>query len=194
MNKLSLIRKLTPVIIIVLLLFTLAPAAIQATSGTVSVSVTSSPNPSYAGQEVLLTATVEVDFTSPPPGTFSVPHVTGTVTFFDGATPIGTATLGSGTDGFGVDNPEVGGPSILRGTAVLTVDNLIAGSHNITGTYSGNYPSNTSPPYNQQVIAVVGVGGEVAQIDTFSLLIPWLVLGGAVSALGMLLVTRKAGR
>ena len=82
--------------------------------------VTDSPNPSVFGQTVTLSATVSA--TSPGDGT-----PTGTVTFLDGATTLGTATLAGGSAGFT--------------TAALTLDN-----NSVTVTYAGdgNFTGNTS--------------------------------------------------
>jgi len=63
-------------------------------------SLSSSQNPSSAGQPVTFTATVS-GFTP-----------TGTVTFFDGGTPIGTATLTGGTASFTTSSLSVGNHSI----------------------------------------------------------------------------------
>jgi len=63
-------------------------------------SLSSSQNPSSAGQPVTFTATVS-GFTP-----------TGTVTFFDGGTPIGTATLTVGTASFTTSSLSVGNHSI----------------------------------------------------------------------------------
>ena len=63
-------------------------------------SLSSSPNPSSAGQPVTFTATVTG---------FSP---TGTVTFFDGGTQIGTATLTGGTASFTTSSLSVGSHSI----------------------------------------------------------------------------------
>jgi hypothetical protein len=73
-------------------------------------------------QPYRLTASVGVD----APGA-GVP--TGTVTFFDGATPIGTAPLSSGT-------------------AALTVNGTAPGAHAITARYDGtpNFAASTSSP------------------------------------------------
>ena len=73
-------------------------------------SVTSSLNPAAYGQPVILTATVSV--TAPGGGT-----PTGTVTFFDGTTSLGTAP---------VSKPKI------------TVKTLAVGSHSITAVYNGN--------------------------------------------------------
>ena len=70
-----------------------------------------SPNPASAGQLVTLTATV-----SPTPT--GVP--TGTVSFYNGATLLGTATANS------------------SGVAFLTISNLALGSNLISAVYSGN--------------------------------------------------------
>jgi len=74
-------------------------------------TVVSSANPSMGGQAVTFTATVAAS--GGPP--------TGTVTFYDGGTPIGS------------------GPVTLSGvTAAVTVTNLVAGGHTITAVYSGD--------------------------------------------------------
>ena len=90
-----------------------------------TITLSSSPNPSFGGQEVTLTAMVA------SPG--SVPS--GTVTFFDGTTPLGTATL---TDG---------------GVATITVSSLLVGSHAISAQYSGD--NVLSPSTSTVVIQVV---------------------------------------
>src|SRR5260221_551174 len=77
-----------------------------------SVAVTSSTNPSLLGQAVALTATV-----SPASGSGTP---TGTVTFRDGTTPLGTAPLNS------------------SGSATLTASALAVAAHPITATYSGD--------------------------------------------------------
>jgi hypothetical protein len=80
------------------------------TTTTLSVS----PNPALVGQTVTLTATVS-------------PSATGSVSFFDGGTFIGSA-------------------SIFNGTAVLTSSFFSAGNHSLTAVYSGNntFASSTS--------------------------------------------------
>jgi MBG domain (YGX type)/Bacterial Ig-like domain (group 3) len=79
-----------------------------------SVTLTALPNPVASGHEVTLTATV-------PAG------ATGTVTFDDGTTVLGTVT-------------------IVGTTATLVVSTLTVGSHTITAVYSGdtNFTSATS--------------------------------------------------
>ncbi|KUN75600.1 hypothetical protein AQJ66_35610 [Streptomyces bungoensis] len=90
-------------------------------------ALTSSPDPSVLGQPKVLTAAVSA--VAPGGGT-----PTGTVTFFDGATPIGSALLSGGI-------------------ATLTVSNLGVGSHPLTATYGGstNYNGSTSPVDPQTV-------------------------------------------
>jgi len=74
-------------------------------------TLTSSPNPSVFGQSVTLTATV-----NPTSGTGTP---TGTVTFYAGATPLGSATLASNK-------------------AALSAAAIPVGSQAITAVYSGN--------------------------------------------------------
>jgi hypothetical protein len=76
-------------------------------------SLTASPNPSVFGQSVTFTATVSVV----APGT-GIP--TGTVTFEDGSTTLGTGMLNAG------------------GVATFSTNTLGAGSHSITAVYGGD--------------------------------------------------------
>jgi len=73
-------------------------------------TLTSSQNPSNAGQPVTLTASVAPQFT----GT-----VTGSVTFYDGTTTLKIVSLSNGL-------------------AKFTTSKLISGMHNITATYNGS--------------------------------------------------------
>jgi hypothetical protein len=88
-----------------------------------STALTSSLNPSAFGQAVTFTATV----------TGATP--TGTVTFKDGATVIGTGTLNG------------------AGVATFTISSLAVGNHSITATYNGdtNNPPSTSAVLTQSV-------------------------------------------
>jgi uncharacterized delta-60 repeat protein len=97
----------------------------QATTTTLS----SSLNPSASGQQVTFTAAV----------TGATP--TGTVTFFDGASPLGAPV------------------ALAAGSASLSVSSLSAGSHSITARYSGdaNNAESTSSPLTQQVNASLPV-------------------------------------
>src|SRR5262249_60749137 len=83
-------------------LATTSAAVIQAVNqGNTSTSLTSTPNPSNAGQIVTLTA--KVSATAPATG---VP--TGTMTFRDGTTVLGTATLVNGSASFSISTLCVG--------------------------------------------------------------------------------------
>ena len=90
-----------------------------------STTLTSSPNPSTFGQAVTFAATVT--------GSGGTPS--GTVTFKEGATTLGTGTL-SGS-----------------GVATLTIPMLSVGSHSITAAYGGdsNFFGSTSSALNQIV-------------------------------------------
>jgi len=92
-----------------------------------STSLTSSPNPSGPGDTVTLTATVSGSGTPGP---------TGSVTFADGATTLGSAPL-SGS------------------TATYPVSTLAAGTHSLTAVYDGDTAnaSSTSPVHTQTVNA-----------------------------------------
>jgi hypothetical protein len=89
-----------------------------------STTLTSSLNPSQAGQAVTFTATASSGGGTP----------TGTVTFKDGATVLGTAALSGGI-------------------ATLTTASLTAGSHTITAVYGGSssQAASTSSPLIQVV-------------------------------------------
>jgi hypothetical protein len=83
-------------------------------TGGTFVNLDSSANPSTAGQAVTFTATVSHSF-----NVTGQPLPAGSVTFKDGSTVIGKASL-------------------ISGTASLPVSSLSAGSHSITATYEGN--------------------------------------------------------
>ncbi len=90
---------------------------------TTTVALTSNQNPNGLGLPVTFTATVD-------------PAATGTITFFDGATALGTVPIGGGSAQF--------------------TTTLVAGTHTITARYSGdaNFLPATSPPLLQAVNAV----------------------------------------
>jgi hypothetical protein len=92
------------------------------------VTLTSSLNPSNFGQSVTFTATV----TGVSP--------TGTVTFTDGATVLGTAALNS------------------NGQATFTTSSLTVGSHAITAVYSGD--TNNAAGTSAALTQVVGVPAD----------------------------------
>lgn len=91
---------------------------------TTATALVSSQNPSTAGQAVTFTATVT--------GPGGVP--TGSVTFNDAGTAIGTAVLAGGT-------------------ATFSTSSLVAGTHPITASYGGSavYQASTSPTLTQTV-------------------------------------------
>lgn len=86
----------------------------------------SSPNPSTFGQAVTFTATVTHQGAGTP---------TGTVSFFDGTTNLGSSSL-NGT-----------------GVATLTTSALMAATHNVSAVYNGdaNFAPSTSPMLQQNV-------------------------------------------
>jgi len=88
-------------------------------------TLTSAPNPSAKGQSVTLTAVVVPTQNGTP---------TGTVTFYDGATALGTVALSADK-------------------AVLKFAKLAVGSHSLTAAYSGDaiFQPSTSPVVTQAV-------------------------------------------
>lgn len=105
-------------------------ATVTVSQGTVTVGLTSQPNPSGVGQAVVFTATV-----SPVAPSLLAP--TGTVEFFNGVTSLGTVAVDA------------------NGVATITVANLPTGSNVITADYSGDagYGGLTSAGYTQVVDA-----------------------------------------
>jgi hypothetical protein len=100
----------------------------QTVTGAAStVSLASSVNPSSVDQSVTFTATIPA-------------NATGTVTFFDGLTILGTG-------------------AVSKGTAMLTTSTLTAGSHTITASYGGDTNNNpaSSAPLTQIVNRVTPV-------------------------------------
>ena len=94
-----------------------SPAVTQTVAGqATSTSVASSANPSAAGQALTFTATVTTSSGTP----------TGTVTFFDDLSALGTGALSAGQ-------------------ATFTTPDLAAGSHAITATYSAMPRSPPAP-------------------------------------------------
>ena len=123
-------------------------ADFTATSGSVTQTVnqestntvvSASPNPSAYGQPVTFTATVAAT----PPGAGTP---TGTVTFNDGDTLLGTAPLEAGT-------------------ATLTDSSLDAGTHEVTAFYGGdgaNFFASTSGTVGPNSIITTVAGGGIA--------------------------------
>jgi hypothetical protein len=109
-----------------------SPISVQAVVGkaTSTTVLTIAPNPPLPGQAITLTATV------PPAGTIPA---TGTVTFMDGTTVLGSATLAAG---------------------VATYSEIIPpGKHVFTAGYGGdsNFTSSTSLPLSASTLATPGI-------------------------------------
>jgi len=102
-------------------------------------TLTSSSNPSNFGQSVTFTATAAGEGFKVTP--------TGTVTFFDGSTNLGTSHLNASAQ------------------ATLSTSALTVGTHSITATYNGdtNFASSTSSVVSQLV------QGAIAQVSPTSL-------------------------
>jgi hypothetical protein len=92
---------------------------------TTTTTLASSQNPSKVGQSVTFTASVAPQFSGTP---------TGNVTFKDGTTTLGTA-------------------SVKGGAAKFTTKKLTSGTHSITATYNGStsFTGSTSNVVNQVV-------------------------------------------
>jgi len=119
-------------------------------------TVASSANPSTFGQSVTFTATVTV--VAPGAGSPS-----GTVTFLDGATILGTGTLSGGT-------------------ATFTTSTLAVGSHSITASYGGdtNFSGSTSAALTQTVNPVSGVSITTTIRDSTNAAVTSVVVGTTV--------------
>ena len=104
---------------------TSSAAMLTVNSASATTTMASSKNPSVFGQMVTFTATVSATAGTP----------TGTVTFLDGTSTLGTATLDS------------------TGTGAFTTSALAVGAHAITAAYSGdsNFNSTSSSPLTQIV-------------------------------------------
>ena len=93
-------------------------------SDTTNTTLAPSANPSVFGQAVTLTATVVPGHPGPGSG-----NPTGTVTFYDGSSPLHTTNL-----------------SLINGvaTAVYSVNSLSLAGHSITASFSPGEPTPTS--------------------------------------------------
>ena len=101
-------------------------------AGGTRVTTTNTPNPSTLQQAVTFTASVSASVS----GVVAIP--TGTVTFFDGATALGSAPL-------------------TYGQSVFKTSTLSGGSHSITAAYSGDVQFNphNATPVTQTVLTPV---------------------------------------
>ncbi|MGA8306621.1 MAG: FG-GAP-like repeat-containing protein [Candidatus Acidiferrales bacterium] len=126
-------------------------------------ALTALPNPATAGQSVTLTATV----TSSSAGA-----ITGTVTFFDGATSIGTGSVGVG------------------GVATLQTTTLSVAAHSITAMYGGdsNFAVSTSP-----LVTVTISGPTKASTSTAVTASPNPAAAGANVTLAATVTSQTAG-
>jgi Bacterial Ig-like domain (group 3)/Abnormal spindle-like microcephaly-assoc'd, ASPM-SPD-2-Hydin len=113
-----------------------------ATTAATSTTVVSSLNPATVGQSVMFTATS----TSATAGT-----LTGTITFFDGATQIGAPV------------------TISSGSASVSTTTLTQAAHSITAKYSGDakFSASTSPTLTETVN--VGTKAATSSVVTSSL-------------------------
>ena len=120
--------------------------------------LTSNVNPSYFGQAITFTSTVSTT------GAF-VAIPTGTVTFLDGGTAIGTGTIDS------------------AGNASYTTSALAVGTHTMTASYAGQgaFTASVSPAYTQGVNSTLTSAGTgfILQVTPTNLTVP---VGGSVSA------------
>ena len=100
------------------------------TQASTTISLTGTPNPGNLHQTVTFTATVSASGNLSPPAS-------GTVTFFDGTTSLGSSPLSS------------------IGTATLTASFSALGVHNITARYGGseNFITSTSAAFPETIIA-----------------------------------------
>jgi hypothetical protein len=106
---------------------TSTPLSQTVNKATTTITVTGTPNPATQGQMVTFTATVS-------PASVGSFNATGTVTFMDGTTALGTGML-------------------TAGTATFTTSTLSVGTHSITAVYAGdtNFAGSTSPAFNQVI-------------------------------------------
>jgi hypothetical protein len=120
-------------------------ASVTVSTGAVTVTLTSEPNPSGVGQDVVFTATVI-------PLAPSVLTPTGTVEFFNGPTSIGVVAIDA------------------NGQALLTISNLPTGDNPITADYNGNggYAPETSAIYIHTVDARIAVLEIVSSVNPSS--------------------------
>jgi hypothetical protein len=115
---------------------------VRSDTTTTTTTLTSSSNPSVFGQPVTFTATVTVS--APGMGT-----PTGTITFRDGATTIGTGTLNA------------------SGVATFSTSALAAGNHQIRATYGGetSFVGGDSPVLTQTILADTDGDGVQDSLD-----------------------------
>ncbi len=134
---------------------------IQATSGTV---LTSSLNPSTFGQSVTFTAAVALG------GTTAV--ATGTITFTDGTTTLGTVTLNA------------------QGVATYTTSTLAVGQHPITATFT---PADPSTALSSASLIQIVIAATTANGNDFTLKVTPSDMSVGVGNTGTVVVTVTPG-
>jgi YVTN family beta-propeller protein len=112
-----------------------------------TITLTSDVNPQISGNNITFTAVVRANATAGA-------GPTGSISFFDGATPLGTVT-------------------VAGGMATLTTNALTVGLHPITAVYSGDssYNGSSSPVLTQSVVLTVVISayagsGQSASVGT----------------------------
>lgn len=136
--------------------------------GSTATALAASKTTQVVGQAVTLTAAVS----SPSPG------VTGTVSFYDGTTLLGsTAVTGGGASALG----SVAGGS--NGAALLTTSTLSFGVHTLTAVYSGdaNHASSTAPALSERMVQAA----QLAVTSTANPAVAGTTLSFAVKASGV---------
>ena len=101
-----------------------------------TVTLVSNTNPSPFAANLTLTATV-ASLSGPP---------SGSVTFFDGATNLGTAP-------------------VVSGVANLVTSTLATGAHSLTASYAGDFGPATSAPFAQTINKAVSATDVVSSLD-----------------------------
>ena len=118
-----------------------APVQLAIAKATPTVTVSSSVNPSSAGQPVTFTATVTFP-TLPSPGPSG-----GAITFTDSGNSLGSATV------------------ISNGSASQTVSNLPAGTHSITANYDGSNDQNFNSASSSSLSQVVNATPLISSLS-----------------------------
>lgn len=133
----------------------LSNGSVMVEAAPTTATLTSSANPSNAGQLVTFTATVSSAVAGTP---------TGNVTFKDSATTLGTVPL-------------------ISGQASYSTSTLSAGPHSITAQYSGDsaFAPTTSTVLSQSVVAPFGAPANVIAtgLSTTSVEVSWSAVSGA---------------
>ncbi|MDD1718865.1 MAG: Ig-like domain-containing protein, partial [Methanoregulaceae archaeon] len=133
MKRVSWLRDIDQLWVLLLTLFCISflLVTVAGAANTTITGISSTINPSFPGQSVTFHAVVSVL----PPG---AGYPTGTISFLDGVTPLGTVSLNTSTT--------------ARGQR-FTTNSLTPGIHSITAVYNGNanYLPSTSPELDQEV-------------------------------------------